>query len=178
MLSSLKRIAVLCLYVCASIYLADAQPKAAGTSYSFSSLGLTYEHTLNQECFISADIKIETGAFFIDRKHRPGASVSVTGNFIIDTWTSRNGNTISAFAGPGVAAGMSYDFRKGDGYFFGLKGRLGIECLFDRKVSLSICLAPVLGMHMMQVEEHLEMKYYRNGLINAIIPEIGIKYLF
>jgi hypothetical protein len=28
------------------------------------------------------------------------------------------------------------------------------------------------------MEEHVEMKYYRNGLINAILPEISIKYMF
>lgn len=178
MIAVLKRIAVLCLAVCASMSYADAQPRSAGASFSFSALGATYEHTLNQDCFINADIKAEMGSYFMDSTRLPGVSASLSGNFIISRWTSRNGNTICAFAGPGITTGIAHEFRKDYGYFFGLKGRLGIECLFDRKVALSINLSPVLGMHMTIVDEHLEMRYYKRGIINAMIPEIGIKYLF
>lgn len=178
MIAALKRIAVLCLAVCASISYVDAQPRSIGTSYSFSALGISYEHTLNQDCFISADVKAEMGAYFMDSTRSPGVSASLSGNFIINRWTSRNGNTICAFAGPGISAGIAHEFRKDYGYFLGLKGRLGMECLFDRNVSVSICLTPILGMHMTIVDGHLEMRYYKRGLINAMIPEIGIKYLF
>ena len=64
------------------------------------------------------------------------------------------------------------------GYFFGLKGRIGAECGFNRNISLSVTLNPVFGSHLILMEEHIEMKYYKNGLINTILPEIGIKYTF
>ncbi len=178
MLEALKRFAVLSLTVCAAISYADAQPRSVGASFSFSALGATYEHTLNQDSFINADIKAEMGPYFMDSTRLPGVSASLSGNFIISRWASRNGNTICAFAGPGITAGIAHEFKKDYGYFLGLKGRLGMECLFERKVSISISLAPTLGMHMTIVEGHLEMRYYKGGLINAMIPEIGIKYLF
>lgn len=176
--AALKRITVLCLAFCASISNADAQSRSVGVSFSFNALGLTYEHTLNQDCFINADIKSEMGAYFMDSTGYPGASASISGNFILKRWCSRNGNTIHAFAGPGITAGIAHEFREDYGYFFGLKGRTGIECMFDRKIILSLSFAPILGMHMTIVDEHLKMQYYKMGLINTFIPEIGIRYTF
>ena len=175
---ALKRFLTICFVVCAAMSYVHAQPKALGTSYSFNGPGITYEHYLNPECFINADIRAEMLAYFMDRTDSPGVSASLSCSFIINEWSSRNNNTIRLFAGPGVAIGMAHNFRKDMGYFFGLKGCIGAECRFDRHISLSLSLNPVLGSHMVLREEHLEMKYYRNGLINTILPEIGIKYTF
>ncbi len=162
----------------AAILCCHAQPKAIGTSYSFSGLGITYEHHLGSDCFINADVRAEMAALFIDRKNDSGISASVSCNFIIKEWKSRNDNTISIFAGPGIALGLSQDLYKEMGYFFGLKGKIGTECRFDRNISISIALNPVLGSHVIIMDEHIEMKYFKNGLINTILPEIGIKYTF
>ena len=93
-------------------------------------------------------------------------------------WTTRNGNSFNAFAGPGVIIGYAHDFLKDQGYLFGLKGRVGVECRFDRNVSISACITPVIGSHAMLREDYIEMRYYRNGLISTALPEIGIKYAF
>lgn len=85
---------------------------------------------------------------------------------------------ICAFAGPGISLGMADELKKGRGYFIGLKGRAGAECSFDRQVSISICINPVLGSHLTLEDDHLEMKLYRYGLLDAVMPEIGIKYMF
>ncbi len=175
---ALKRYVLVCLIAYAAMTYAHAQPRALGTSYSFSGLGIVYEHDLNHECFINADIRAEMLSFFMNSNDYPGISASFSCNFIIKELASRNGNSIIMFAGPGVTLGMSHDFRKDEGYFFGLKGRVGAECRFDRKIAISVCLNPVLGSHITVIDEHIEMRYFKNGLINTILPEIGIKYTF
>lgn len=155
-----------------------AQPRTVGGIFSFSGTGIIYEHDLNEDCFIEADIKAETGELFLNRSGVPGISASFTSNFILMEWKSRNDNTIYIFAGPGVSVGKSNDFHKENGYFFGLKGRAGIECMFDRNIALSISLNPVIGSHIAFLEDHAEMNFYRNGLMNIIMPEVGIRHTF
>lgn len=156
----------------------DAQPRSLGTTYSFGGIGLAYEHQLNQDCFINAGIRAETANNFMDGRSKVGISAALSCNFIIRQWESRNGNTISAFAGPGAVIGQSHDVNGGYGYFSGLKGRGGVECRFDRNISISLSFNPILGSHMVIFDEHIEMNPYRLGLINTVLPEIGINYTF
>ena len=178
MSDTLKRVIILCLAACTSMSYAHAQPKAAGSSYSLCGVGLTYEHYLNRDAFLHTDLRAEMLAVFMNRENNPGISASLSYNLIFKEWKSRNSNTICLFGGPGVALGMSHDFRKDMGYFFGLKGRVGVECCFDRHISVSLTLNPVIGSHMVLKEKHIEMKYYKNGLISTLFPEIGIEYEF
>lgn len=172
----IKRIMLSCIAACASVVVSHAQPKAVGGIFSFSGIGIIYEHALNESCFIEADIKAETGEFFMGRADVPGFSASFTSDFILKDWKSSDGNAVSIFAGPGISVGKSNDYKKGNGYFFGLKGRAGIECIFDRNISVSMSLNPVLGSHLILMGDHAELKYYRNGLMNIVMPEIGIRY--
>lgn len=178
MTEALKRYTMLCFAVIAAMPLCHAQAKAGGTSWSFSGIGLTYEHYVHDGCFLNAGVRAETGELFMNRTDMPGVSASLSFNFILKEWTSRNGNPICAFAGPGIAVGISDDFHKDKGYFIGLKGRAGIECGFSRNISLSASINPMLGSHLTVQGEHLEMNTFINGLLDAFIPEIGIKYMF
>lgn len=178
MREALKRIITTCILACVSILYADAQSHSLGTTYSFGGIGIEYEHDLNPDCFINAGIRAETANHFMDSKREVGVSASLSCNFIIKQWSSRNGNTVSAFAGPGATFGKSHDFNKDSGYFFGLKGRAGIECRFGRNISISLSFNPILGSHMVIFDEHIEMNPYKLGLINAVLPEIGINYMF
>ena len=175
---TLKRTIFIFIVACAAMSYGHAQPKSLGTTFSFSGVGLTYEHYLNEESYINADIKAEMLSYFIDRNDRPGISASASCNFIVKRWTTRNGNSIHAFAGPGVIVGYAHDYIKDRGYLFGLKGRIGVECRFDRNVSISACVTPILGSHAILRDDYIEMKYYRSGMISTILPEIGIKYAF
>jgi len=94
------------------------------------------------------------------------------------SWLSANGNPISFFAGPGAAIGVVSDYHQERGLFFGLKGRIGLECFFSRKVSISVSINPILGTHMVIKDDAVQMKYYKYGLLSSILPEIGIKYAF
>ena len=147
-------------------------------SYSFSGMALSYEHYLTNDSFAEISLKGETGEMFMGRTEIPGVSASFTWNMKIYDWTSRNGNTVSIFAGPGLTAGWGEDLKKPSGGFIGLKGRVGGECSFNRKVIISVSVSPVIGTHAVLLEDSIRMTYYRNGLLGAVIPEIGIKYRF
>lgn len=157
---------------------ADARPKSAGAAFSYSGISLSYEHMMAEDCFAQFSIKSEMGEMLAGRTDSPGYSASFTWNMILDTIKSRNGNRIDFFAGPGIIAGKSRDFKKQEGYFFGMTCRVGLECTFSRKVIVSVCLAPVIGSHMEMLSDSIRMTYLANGLLNGIMPEIGIRYCF
>ena len=65
-----------------------------------------------------------------------------------------------------------------EGTFFGLQGKVGIAIDYPRNISIKICVAPVLGMHLTKGDEYNMMRYYRYGLLQTILPEINISYRF
>ena len=154
-----------------------AQPKAAGATFSFKGISLSYEHCMN-DSFLEASLKAETAETFLYRSECPGISGSLTWNFRIREWISSEGNTITVFAGPGLIAGYGPDFKRQSGLFYGLKGRAGIECDFERNVVISLAVSPIIGSHIVFHTDHISMNPYLNGLIYSVLPEIGIKYRF
>lgn len=154
------------------------QTKAISTLWSLNGIGLGYEHILEEDSFIQADLRAEMAEVFMNRKGRAGITASFTWNMIFAGIESGNGNTVSFFAGPGAVIGIADDYKSDSGGVFGFKGRIGAECTYDRHVSLSFCFAPVIGMHLSRRNETVNMRMYRNGLIYGILPEIGIKYAF
>ena len=57
-------------------------------------------------------------------------------------------------------------------------GKIGVECRFIRRVNLTASISPVIGSHLIYNNGLVTMKWYRNGLYYALVPEIGIKYRF
>lgn len=155
-----------------------AQPKAISTIWSFNGIGLGYEHHMADNSFIQAEIKSELTEVFVNRKGRVGATASFTWNLVFAQLMSGNGNTVRFYAGPGAIAGMAADRKTSAGCTFGIKGRIGAECTFDRHICLSAGIAPVLGMHTSMKDDVFNMRLYRNGLIYGLLPEISIKYAF
>jgi hypothetical protein len=157
-----------------------AQPKSLGASFSLSGIALSYEHTLSdRESFVEISAKSEISGILTSEHVDTGLSGSVTWNVPIKKWKSLNGNRISFFAGPGVICGYGMDIKTSYGPFFGLKGRVGLECAFDRKVVISAAMSPAIGAHMeIRQDKHVTMKFYKKGLIYGVLPEIGIKYRF
>lgn len=156
-----------------------AQPKSLGVTFSFSGFALNYGHALNRcNSFIEASIKAETAEIFLYRASSPGISGSVTWNIPLKEWMSVDGNILTFFAGPGLVAGYGQDYKMPAGVFFGLMGRVGIECNFSRHVVISAFLSPVLGSHVEFHRDHLTMRAYRNGILWALSPEVGVKYRF
>ena len=156
-----------------------AQPKSIGLVSSFKGFAISYEHNLSKpDMFMEMSLAADASEMFLYRAERPGISVSTTWNRIFSTRTLQDGTEISFFAGPGITLGYGSDFKVGNGYFFGIKGRVGIECNFARRVIISAGISPVLGMHMIPHQEFLSLRYYKNGIFYSPIPEIGIRYRF
>lgn len=157
----------------------SAQPKSLGANFSFTGFTLSYEHDVKKgDSFLDLSLKVETTEVFSSEQKYPGVSASLTWNIYIKEWTSRDGNPIRLFAGPGVSIGYGPDFKTENGIFFGLKGRVGVECSFARDITLSVSMMPMIGSHAIIYDDHVTIKYYRNGIQYSLVPEIGIKYNF
>jgi hypothetical protein len=158
---------------------ADAQPKSIGASFSYTGMGILYEHDFRaQDSFLEICVKAETSDYISNRRNYPGISAGLSWNIIICEWLSSEGNTMRFFAGPGVSVGYISDRNTDEGLFLGLKGRVGGECEFSRNVLISLSISPLIASHFVMRNGELSMKYYRNGLIYGWVPEIGIKYRF
>lgn len=155
-----------------------AQPKSIGTVYSVSGIRLSYEQYIDSESFIDLSLKAECGDMFFGMGIWPGLTAAFTWNMYFSRFDSRNGNEIRLFAGPGLNLGWTNDLLRPMGMTFGLKGSLGVECEFDRKITISACLSPVIGTHLVFHEDFIDMRYYRMGLMGLIMPEAGIRYTF
>lgn len=175
------RISMMSVAMAMSLMVSHAQPESLGTTFSYTGFSLSYEHGLcESDSFIEASIKAETSEYFLNRADKPGISGSLTWNFPIKEWISSEGNSLALIAGPGLTCGFGHDFRQPKGLYIGLKGRFGIGCEFARRVIISATISPVIGVHMsIRPEDHnITMKYYINGLIYSLMPEVGIKYAF
>ena len=173
-----KRIlAVLIIMVAAPMY-SSARPKAISSLWSIYGIGIGYEYMTSDDVFIQIDLKTETSEMFLNRRFAMEAAASLTWNKIFAETSSAYGTQIRYFAGPGVTGGLARDMKADNGIVFGLKGRIGAELLFKRKVAISICLAPVIGMHISAKDGSANLRLYRTGLLYGVIPEIGLKYSF
>lgn len=161
-----------------SMGIADAQVRSVGCTFCFAGVGIAYERHAGADSFIEMQLRTETYSMFRYGELLPGASVSFTWNMIFARTEVRNGSIISFFAGPGIAAGICDDLKAKDGMYFGLKGRIGGECTFPRRVTISMALAPVLGAHIGMSGKTVSMLPYKLGLAYCIMPEVGIKYAF
>lgn len=155
-----------------------AQRNSVGTSWSLAGIGITYERYSSEDAFAQVAVQVDLGETFIGRVVYPGLCSSFTWNLVFAEIESRNGTPITFFAGPGITAGISKDFAGPKGLFFGLKGRAGMQCIFERGINISLSLAPVLGIHLSKTDENFITRTYKNGILQTFLPEIGISYRF
>ncbi len=175
-----KFIKIICMLIACTLFMDEihAQRKAVGTTFSYAGIGLVYEHHIENRSFAEVQLRMETLPLYEFDRILPGISASFTWNMVFADFISRNGNKVEFFAGPGVMAGFSDDVLSRKGVFAGLKGRVGGECTFGRKVAVSISVSPILGVHLGRNSDMLTMLLYQSGLLYAIMPEVGIKYAF
>lgn len=158
---------------------AIAQPKALGGLFSFSNIGLSYEHFIHGgSSFIDASVSLRTSEMILDRSVTPGFSGSLTWNFPFLTKRLGSEHLLNFYAGPGIVAGYEKDFKTAYGIFVGLVGKVCVECGFDRNVFLTASVSPVVGAHIVSSGKGYTMTYFKNGLLQTIMPEVGIKYRF
>lgn len=171
---------ILCVIMAATLCMgiSQAQSRSAGCTFCFAGVGISYEHQTDDDSFIEMQLRTETYSMFRYGELLPGISASFTWNMVFARAEVRNGSIINFFAGPGIAAGFCDDVKARNGMYFGLKGRIGGECTFPRRVTISIALAPVLGAHVGKSDGTVNMLPYKLGLAYCIMPEVGIKYAF
>ena len=155
-----------------------SQPKSVGAAFSFRGISAVYEHRNAEDCFSEVSLTMDIAESAISKYVTPGVMDYVTWNILIYDWISINSNRIDFYAGPGVIAGYCKEYKGDYGPMFGVKGRVGIECTFDRDICISLSLNPIIGCHIKVLSESLEMNSYKGGLIGSILPVIGIKYSF
>lgn len=154
------------------------QPKALGATFSYSGVGLAYEYFTSDATFVQLQLRTDSVKGIPRTDNEPCFAASAIWNVISGEKTSRNDNVVQFLAGPGLIAGISHDYTSGRGPFAGLAGRFGGECSFNRGITLSVTVTPMLGVHLSRVNDYINMRLYRKGLMYAIMPEIGIKYTF
>lgn len=155
-----------------------SQPKSVGAAFSFRGISAVYEHRNAEDSFAEVSLTMDLAESVVSREVTPGFLASATWNFVISHWMSRNSNRIDFYAGPGIIAGYCKEYEGAYGPVFGVRGRVGIECTFDRNICISLSLNPTLGCHIKVLNESLEMNCYKGGLIGSILPAVGIKYSF
>lgn len=172
------RILIVILAVILSLGDSFAQSRYSGATFSYGSAGLIYEQAVDPDNFWSIQLKADAVTPFNVAAPFPGLTGSFVWNMIFAEFESTQGNLIRFFAGPGIFAGVDDDILRRPGIVFGLKGRVGGICSFSRMISLSISIAPVLGVHVTKADGVASMLPYRCGLLAGMIPEVGIKYAF
>ncbi len=175
----MKRLISVCILIC-TLFLGEihAQMKSVGTSFSYAGIGAVYEHYIDDNSFVDVQLRMETASKFTQRRNNLGVSASFSWNMIFAEMQSWAGKRISFHAGPGVMVGYADDAMSRKGLVFGLKGKIGGECTFPRRITVSASLSPVIGLHLGRHEGMLNMLLYKNGLLYSIMPEVGIKYAF
>ena len=178
MIPDSAKIAFIILMMTLSLSETHAQDRSLGASFSYAGSGLSYERSIDEDTFVEVQLRAETAHMFSSLTDKPGITASFTWNMIFSELTSSNGNRICFFAGPGITAGSVYDLPAQKGLVFGLKGRVGGECTFSRKIAVSASLSPVIGAHVSMKDGMPCMKIYRLGLLYTLMPEVGIRYTF
>ena len=156
----------------------NAQERSIGATFSYAGTGISFQDKINEETFIEIQLRGETTHLFAAASTMPGMTASLTWNMIFAQMTSPDGNRISLFAGPGILAGFADNIPIHKGVVFGLKGRVGAECSFNRNVAISACISPLIGVHASMKDGMPYMLLYKTGLLNSAMPEIGIRYIF
>jgi hypothetical protein len=118
------------------------------------------------------------GEMFMGRTPYSGLSAAFMWNHIFAQVKSPDGTPVRFFAGPGFAVGASKELDGPRGIFFGLKGRAGAQFVFERGINVSVSASPILGLHMSKEDENFVTDIYKSGILQMIVPEIGISLRF
>ncbi len=175
-----RTLKIICTILTCTLFLdgLHAQPKSVGSSFSYAGTGIVYEHYIDAGSFAEVQLRAETSSIFTDRGNKPGVSAAFSWNMVFAEKDLADGSRITFFAGPGAAVGWGEDVKSRRGFMLGLKGRVGGECTFRRKVTLSLSVSPVIGVHIGVRDGMLNMLLYKTGLLYGIMPEVGVKYAF
>lgn len=161
--------------------LSSAQPKSIGIRTGAYGTGISYQHHISSEKFLSIDAGVDFG---YNASGNPGTYINGTYNFIWASpqWT-KNGSW-KIYAGPGVSAGWVEDrcvIKNGEermnhfvkGLMLAISGQVGLEYNFEFPLQLALEVRPCVGAHLADKT----LSFYDNGFL-GIIPSLGLRYYF
>ena len=144
-------------------------PKACGislTSYrpgSFSDIRLT------------ADLE----KVLLGQTAMPGIRADWHLNFILLQRAINQGLTANFYAGAGAMLGYVEDGKSGRGVTAALSGNIGVLFHFAGPLSVSVGFSGNVGAHITWSDKSgSTMNWYRSGLKNILMPEVGIRYRY
>lgn len=176
-----RTVAILMCLSAAIIFTLDdihGQSRSIGATFSYAGIGVEYAADIDEGNFAEFQLRMETVEMFNRAGSLPGISASAFWNIIFTKLESGNGNPIRFYAGPGISLGYAQDRISPHGMIFGVKGRVGGECSFPRGISVSMNISPVIGGHFGITDGMVNMRVYRNGLLQILMPEASIRYRF
>ena len=175
-----KTAAILCFIIVNTLFLSvlNAQNKGIGATFSYAGIGAEYAFDIDKANFAEFQLRMDTMEIYRTSSAFPGISASAFWNMIFARFESRNGNPVRFYAGPGISIGYTGDSGRHHGLVFGVKGRIGGECAFPRGISVAISISPMIGGHFGIRDNMVNMRLYRNGLIQSIMPEVSIRHKF
>lgn len=179
-------IALTAIAVMLSIY-SNAQPASVGVYNSLKGIGATLEIPHGESEFTSIVAFTEIYGIPTGRCDSPGFKARYSHNFIFKTY-EQEATIFMLYAGPGVTAGYMRDFELGrridktltlthnPGLMAALCGSLGCRFSFESRIALDLSFTADLGIHARQNEElhNIDVRMYRNGLMQAFYPELSI----
>ncbi len=116
----------------------------------------------------------------LDGKYsQPGYKVDYYIMFPFFSSSFKDGTVLEIAAGPGAMAGYARDRSACSGSVFGLSALLSAEFRFNVPIVISLGFSASLGGHVIFDDRFGgTMKFYRNGMYDAWIPELSIRYRF
>lgn len=176
-----RTVAILICLSAAMLFTPDdihGQSRSIGATFSYAGTGVEYALDVDEGNFAEFQLRMETAEMFRRAGSLPGISASAFWNIIFSKFKSSNGNPIRFYAGPGITLGYDADLQSPHGLIFGVKGRIGGECAFPRGISISMNISPAVGGHFGVTDGMVNMRVYRNGLLQILMPEASIRYRF
>lgn len=165
----------------------NAQPASLGVFNSLKGIGATVEIPRGENEFMSFVAFTEIYGIPTGRCDKPGVKARFSHNFIFKTF-EQEATIFMLYAGPGVTAGYMRDFEVGrridktltlthnPGLMAALCGSIGCRFSFESRIALDLSFTADLGIHARKDEalHNIDVRMYRNGLMQAFYPELSI----
>lgn len=167
----------------------SAQSTAVGMFNSLKGIGLTLEIPRGENDFTTLVSYVEMYGIPTGRCDKPGFKVRCSHDFIFRQYR-HDSTAFQLYAGPGVTAGYMRDYEVGrridnaltlmrnPGIMAALCGSLGCRFSFEGRIDLDLSVCADIGIHARRAESryNIDVRLYRNGLLQSFYPELSILF--
>jgi len=170
---------------------ANAQNHGIGLFSSPKGFGISYgqEGKKSPEFFTTTTLYADIYGLTADRTDHPGIKFNTSRLYYLDIIEGSESSYIF-YVGPGITAGYVHDFEKDywedfytrltkkAGAILALSGTAGCRIAFNRAIMLDISFTIEAGMHLRNDDGSTKLSLYKNGLVQALYPQLTIFALF